>query len=143
MSPEIKSDWSPSPALPARRPRIVAVGRYRLGRVFQSLLPTMAHQARWELMQLSFAEAVAALEQAHADEPVDAVVAAGANGAYLRAHLDLPVALVDVNSFDLLRALSQARPSPFLVGGAVLRNSPPVLSVLLFPAASLTTAVTS
>ena len=60
-------------------------------------------------MQLSFAEAVAALEQAHADEPVDAVVAAGANGAYLRAHLDLPVALVDVNSFDLLRALSQAR----------------------------------
>lgn len=109
MASELTSVLPSHATLPARRPRIVAVGRYRLGRVFQSLLPTLARQAQWELMQLAFGEAVAALEQAHAVEPIDAVVAAGASGAYLRAHLDLPVALVDVNSFDLLQALSQAR----------------------------------
>jgi propionate catabolism operon transcriptional regulator len=87
----------------------VAVGRYRLGRVLEAVLPDFAQQAQWELMQLAFGEAVTALEAAHAIQPIDAVVAAGASGAYLRAHLDLPVALVDVNSLDLLQALSQAR----------------------------------
>lgn len=109
MSIDLINGTAPSAVAPARRPRIVAVGRYRLGRVFEALLPTLARQAQWELMELAFGEAVVALERAHAIQPIDAVVAAGANGAYLRAHLDLPVALVDVNSLDLLQALNQAR----------------------------------
>lgn len=111
MHTELNTRVSPSLAHPESRPRIVAVGRYRLGRVFEALLPALAPHAHWELMQLAFADAVAALEAAHAEQPIDAVVAAGASGAYLRAHLDLPVALVDVNSFDLLQALNQARES--------------------------------
>lgn len=109
MHTELNTRVFPLPVAPLRRPRIVAVGRYRLGRVFESLLPAFAPHAQWELMQLAFADAVSALEAAHARQPIDAVVAAGASGAYLRAHLDLPVALVDVNSLDLLQALNQAR----------------------------------
>ncbi|SDZ04768.1 transcriptional regulator, propionate catabolism operon regulatory protein [Variovorax sp. YR266] len=92
-----------------RRPRIVAVARHRLGRVLVRLVPEVAAQAQIELVGLAFDEAVEAVRELHARAPVDAVVAAGASGEWLRQHLDIPVAMVEVRGFDLMRALAAAR----------------------------------
>ncbi len=100
----------------SRLPRIVAVGRYRLGRVLERLAPRVSAQARVTVVGEAFEEAVAAVLALHAQEPVDALVAAGASGAWLREHLDIPVAMVEVRGFDLMQALAQARATSPRVG---------------------------
>ncbi|WP_077000785.1 propionate catabolism operon regulatory protein PrpR [Variovorax sp. KK3] len=98
------------PDVPAARPpRIVAVARHRLGRVLARVVPEIASQAQVELVGHAFDEAVAAVRALDARSPVDAVVAAGASGEWLRQHLDIPVAMVEVRGFDLMRALAAAR----------------------------------
>lgn len=92
-----------------RPPRIVAVARHRLGRVLARLAPAVAAQAQVELVAHAFDEAVDAVRALHARAPVDAIVAAGASGEWLRRHLDIPVAMVEVRGFDLMRALAAAR----------------------------------
>jgi propionate catabolism operon transcriptional regulator len=104
------SPFTASATLPTARPlRIVAVARHRLGRVLARLVPEVAAQAQIELVGQAFDEAVAAVRALHAESPVDAVVAAGASGEWLRQHLDIPVAMVEVRGFDLMRALAAAR----------------------------------
>ena len=66
-------------------------------------------------VRAGYGAAVAAL-QAHVEAgSVDVVLAAGSNGAYLRDNLNVPVVMVKVNGFDVLRAITQAvaaRPAP-------------------------------
>ncbi len=102
---------APSPHSPVTpRPlHIVAVARHRLGRVLARLIPEVAGQAEVELVGQAFDDAVVAVRALHARRPVDAVVAAGASGEWLRRHLDIPVAIVEVRGFDLMRALAAAR----------------------------------
>jgi len=100
---------SPAVVDPLSRPHIVAVGRYRLGRVFERLSPDIAMLARVNLVNEAFEAAVTAVRALHAREPIDAIVAAGASGDWLRKHVDIPVAMVEVRGFDLMRALAQAR----------------------------------
>ncbi|OUL97943.1 propionate catabolism operon regulatory protein PrpR [Variovorax sp. JS1663] len=88
---------------------MVAVARHRLGRVLARLVPDVASQAQIDLVGHAFDDAVAAVRALHARHPVDAVVAAGASGEWLRRHLDIPVAMVEVRGFDLMRALAAAR----------------------------------
>ncbi len=96
--------------LAAARPlRMVAVARHRLGRVLARLVPEVAAQAQIELVAHAFDDAVVAVRALHAQSPVDAVVAAGASGEWLRQHLDIPVAMVEVRGSDLMRALAAAR----------------------------------
>jgi propionate catabolism operon transcriptional regulator len=100
----------PLHSLTVPRPlHIVAVARHRLGRVLARLVPEMAAQAQIELIEHAFDDAVAAVRTLHSRTPVDAVVAAGASGEWLRQHLDIPVAMVEVRGFDLMRALAAAR----------------------------------
>jgi propionate catabolism operon transcriptional regulator len=101
---------TPPHSLAAPRPlHIVAVARHRLGRVLARLVPEVAAQAQVALVGHAFDEAVEAVRALHARTPVDAVVAAGASGEWLRQHLDIPVAMVEVRGFDLMRALAAAR----------------------------------
>ena len=97
---------TPSPAAP---PRIVAVGFRRINKMLQELAPDVADHAVVDVLDVGFEEAVARIQALQARQPVDVVVAAGSNGAYLRQHLDVPVVLVKVGGFDLMQALAQAR----------------------------------
>ena len=103
-------------AVPRRRLHIVAVARHRLGRVLERLAPDVAAQAEVSFVGHAFDDAVAAVRALHATAPIDAVVAAGASGEWLRQHLDLPVAIVEVRGFDLMRALASARALSTRVG---------------------------
>jgi propionate catabolism operon transcriptional regulator len=90
-------------------PNIVAVGYRRINKMLHELVPAFASQAHVDVLDVGFEQAVAQIRQLQASQGVDVVVAAGANGAYLRQHLETPVVLVKVGGFDLMRALAQAK----------------------------------
>lgn len=93
----------------AEPPRIVAIGQHRIKDLLRDLAPSYASQANVEVLDTGFATAVADILELSRSRPVDVLVAAGANGAYLRQHLDLPVVLVRVGGYDIMSALGRAR----------------------------------
>lgn len=99
-------------------PRILAFGVRRLKAVLLELAPDYRERARVEVLDKGFDDAVTDVRGrlAEASRGVgqpgavpDVLVAAGSNGAFLRQRLDLPVALVKVNGFDVMRSLAHAR----------------------------------
>ena len=94
---------------PAEPPRIVAIGQHRIKDLLHDLAPSYALRARVEVLDSGFETAVTKVRELGRSAPIDVLVAAGSNGAYLRQHLDLPVVLVRVGGFDLMTALGRAR----------------------------------
>lgn len=94
---------------PNTPPRIVAVGLHRLKDLFRDLAPAYARDARIEVLDSGFETAVDNIRELSRSQPIDVLVAAGSNGAYLRQHVDLPVVLVRVGGFDIISALARAR----------------------------------
>ncbi|HOX90280.1 MAG TPA: propionate catabolism operon regulatory protein PrpR [Burkholderiaceae bacterium] len=92
-----------------RRPRILAVGFHRLKHLLQELAPSYVGVAAVEVLDRGFEQALAEIESRRREGRADVVVAAGSNGAYLRQHAELPVVLVRVGGFDVMRALARAR----------------------------------
>lgn len=93
----------------AEPPRIVAIGQHRIKDLLRDLAPSYAGSARIEVLDSGFETAVATIRELNRSQPIDVLVAAGSNGAYLRQHLDLPVVLVRVGGFDIMSALGRAR----------------------------------
>ncbi|WP_242335107.1 propionate catabolism operon regulatory protein PrpR [Anaeromyxobacter sp. SG66] len=93
-----------------RRPIVWAFSTSRLRHVFESVAPLLANVAEVRVFDKGFEEALqVARSHVEAGEEVDAFVAAGANGAYLRDHADVPVVVVMASTVDALQALVQAR----------------------------------
>lgn len=115
------------PSLP---PQIVAVGFRRINRMLQDLAPTFHTRAHVEVVDVGFANAVAKVQALAEQRPIDVVVAAGSNGAYLRQHLDTPVVLVKVGGFDVLQALAHAKRLSTRVGMLTYEGMLPDLSDL-------------
>ncbi|MDR0216133.1 MAG: propionate catabolism operon regulatory protein PrpR [Comamonas sp.] len=93
----------------AQLPHIVTVGRYRIGRVLQRLAQLWSGQARFSHITASFDDAVAQIQALHRQKPIDALVGAGASGAWIRERVDMPLAMVEVRGLDLMQALRQAK----------------------------------
>jgi propionate catabolism operon transcriptional regulator len=92
------------------RPVVWAFSTSRMRHVFESVAPSLAHLAEVRVFDKGFEEALETVRTLRAaGEVVDALVAAGANGAYLRDHADLPVVVVTASTIDALGALVQAR----------------------------------
>jgi propionate catabolism operon transcriptional regulator len=93
-----------------RRPIVWAFSTSRLRRVFESVAPLLADVAEVRVFDKGYEEALEiARGLVEAGEEVDAFVAAGANGAYLRDHADVPVVVVAASTVDALQSLLQAR----------------------------------
>jgi propionate catabolism operon transcriptional regulator len=93
-----------------RRPVIWAFSTSRLRPAFESVAPLLADQAEVHVFEGGFEQALATLrERRAAGDHVDALVAAGANGAYLRDHADVPVVVVGASTVDTIGALLRAR----------------------------------
>ncbi|MDE2400585.1 MAG: propionate catabolism operon regulatory protein PrpR [Burkholderiales bacterium] len=112
----------------AAPPRIVAVGYRRINKMMQELAPKFADRAVVEVLDVGFEHAVSRLRSMRQTHPVDVIVAAGSNGAYLRQHLDMPVVLVKVGGFDLMQALTQAKRLAARVGVITYEGMAPELS---------------
>ncbi|WP_458764028.1 propionate catabolism operon regulatory protein PrpR [Cupriavidus basilensis] len=99
----------PTGAATPARPRIWAIGISRLSRAFADLIPAYAAQAEFRIVGKGYAAAASAVAREAREGRLDAVVAGGSNGAYLRQHVDVPVVLVKVTGFDVMSALATAR----------------------------------
>ncbi|HEY1610362.1 MAG TPA: propionate catabolism operon regulatory protein PrpR [Paraburkholderia sp.] len=93
---------------PSARPRVWAVGISRLRDVFRDIAGEYDDRADLRLVARGYEQAVAELAIAGANRP-DVIVAAGSNGAYLKARVDVPVILVTPTGFDVMQALALAR----------------------------------
>ncbi|MCY1197209.1 Anaerobic nitric oxide reductase transcription regulator NorR [compost metagenome] len=93
----------------ASLPRIWAIGMARISRSFAQILPRFAGRGEFKLIEAGFEAAANAINQAARQGQVDAVVAAGLNGAYLRRHVSVPVVQVKIIGFEVMNALSTAR----------------------------------
>jgi transcriptional regulator, propionate catabolism operon regulatory protein len=92
------------------RPVILAFSTSRLRNVFSAVAPLLAEVADVRVFDRSFENALSTVrELRESGEGADALVAAGANGAYLRDHADLPVVVVQASTVDALQAVIQAR----------------------------------
>ena len=94
---------------PTRRPHILAVGFHRLKHLLEELAPQYAGVASVQVLDRGFEQAAAEIDALRRAGAADVVVAAGSNGAFLRQHAELPVVLVRVGGFDVMRALARAR----------------------------------
>lgn len=111
-------------------PQIVAVGFRRINKMLQDLAPSFHTLADIEVVDVGFANAVSRVRQMAERRPIDVVVAAGSNGAYLRQHLDTPVVLVKVGGFDVLQALAHAKRLSTRVGLVTYEGTLPDLGPL-------------
>jgi len=93
-----------------RQPIIWAFSTSRLRHVFESVAPLLADVADVRVFDKGYEEALKlARGLVDGGEEVDAFVAVGANGAYLRDHASVPVVVVMATTVDALQALLQAR----------------------------------
>jgi propionate catabolism operon transcriptional regulator len=93
-----------------RRPVIWAFSTSLLRESFESVAPTLGEVAEVHVVDKAFEDALRTVrERVEAGETVDAIVAAGANGGYLRARSDQPVVIVNPTTLDVLQALVRAR----------------------------------
>ncbi len=98
------------PLLADRVPIVWAFSTSRLRHVWESVAPLLADVAQVRVFDKGFEEALrVARELVEAGEEVDAFVAAGSNGAYIRDHADVPVVVVAASTVDALQAVIQAR----------------------------------
>lgn len=88
--------------------RVVAVGFHGLRTLLEELAPEYSAIAEIHILDKAYGDALADITAERQDRGVDAVVAAGSNGGFLRQHLDVPVVLVKVGGFDMMHALAKA-----------------------------------
>lgn len=91
------------------KPVIWTVSISRLSDLFRDITVEFDDQAVIEPISLGFEEAVRHIRERLEHERCDAVIAAGSNGAYLKARLSIPVVVARASGFDYLQALARAR----------------------------------
>ena len=114
----------PAPASSAIRPRVWAMGISRLRDLFRDIAREYDELADLRVVPRGFEEAVAEIAAAGPNQRPDVVVAAGSNGTYLKARIDLPVVLVQPTGFDVMQALARARREAELVALVTYGESP-------------------
>ena len=93
----------------AKKPKIWAISYKRLSRLIDSIIPNYAPYADIRIIDRTFDDALESARELERAGEVDVFLSAGANGAYLRNNVTVPVALVKVTGFDILLALVKAR----------------------------------
>lgn len=93
----------------ARKPRICAISYKSLSRLIHSVIPRYAPLAEIRIVDKLFDDALDTARDLVAAREVDVFLSAGANGAFLRNNVTVPVVLIKVSGFDILRALLKAR----------------------------------
>ncbi|MBS4099443.1 MAG: propionate catabolism operon regulatory protein PrpR [Sulfuricella sp.] len=92
----------------SKKPKIWVAG-FSLTGFLPEILPDYAAVAELRVVNKIFEEGVGAARDLLASGDADVFIATGANGAYLKEHLDAPVVQIKVSGFDILHALRRAR----------------------------------
>ena len=90
-------------------PVIWTVSVSRLAGLLADVALEYADRARFHAIDLAFEQAHQVIDQRLHREHCDVVVAGGANAAFLRGRLQVPLVTVQASGFDLIGALTRAR----------------------------------
>lgn len=90
-------------------PRIAVISYKGLSRLVHGLVPNYRGRAEIRIIDRVFAEAVDIAHDIDLRGDTDVFLSAGANGAFLRDTVSLPVVQIAVTGFDLMRAFVKAR----------------------------------
>ncbi|HZG18861.1 MAG TPA: propionate catabolism operon regulatory protein PrpR [Herbaspirillum sp.] len=102
---------------PLPRPRLCFLGYRHLAAMAGPIIAEYAGRADIEVIEEAFDAALAIARARIRSNAVDVFVSAGANGAILRANLQsAPVALIQLEGFDVMQALLKARDKARRVG---------------------------
>ncbi|WP_151446068.1 propionate catabolism operon regulatory protein PrpR [Lacisediminimonas profundi] len=112
----------------ADKPVIWTVSISRLSDLFRDITVEFDDQAVIEPISLGFDEAVRHIRERLETERCDAVIAAGSNGAWLKARLSVPVIVAKASGFDYLQALARARRISPKIGIVTYQESLPELA---------------
>src|SRR5690606_4926975 len=104
MSSVPSSPLTPA-AAPAYRLCILAVGFPGLRNLLEAAAPGYGGVADVVVLDRIYDDALRGIAELRVSSGVDAVVAAGSNGQFLRERLDLPVVLIKPDGFDLMQSL--------------------------------------
>ena len=96
-------------ALPPPLPVIWTASVSRLAGLLADVALEFADRARFVAIDLAFEQAQQVIDRRLAVEPCDVIVAGGANAAFLRGRVQVPLVTVQASGFDLLAALTRAR----------------------------------
>lgn len=96
-------------ATPPPLPVIWTASVSRLSGLLADVALEFADRARFVAIDLAFEQAQRVIDQRLALEPCDVIVAGGANAAFLRGRVQVPLVTVQASGFDLLAALTRAR----------------------------------
>lgn len=129
MSSVPSSPLTPA-AAPADRLGIVAVGFHGLRNLLEAAAPGYAGVADVVVLDRIYDDALRGIAELRVSSGVDAVVAAGSNGQFLRERLDLPVVLIKPDGFDLMQSLVGAAARGGRV--ALVTYGPPPPELLAF-----------
>jgi propionate catabolism operon transcriptional regulator len=91
-----------------RKPRVCVMG-FSLTGMLPGIVPNYSNQIEIRIINKIFSEALEASRELIRAGELDILIAAGANGAFLRGNLPIPVVLIKVSGFDILHALAKAR----------------------------------
>ena len=91
------------------RPVLWGVSGFLIGESFRRVASEFAERVRLEVINAHSDEAVDIVSERLRHEHCDALISAGANAAYIRERLPLPVIAVRIGGFDIMDAMAQAR----------------------------------
>jgi len=92
-----------------RKPRICVISYKGLSRLVHAVVPEFEERAAIAVVDVLFDGAIDKAHQLERDKAVDVIVTAGANAAYLRSNIGLPVITIKVSGFDVLLAMLKGR----------------------------------
>lgn len=111
-------------------PKIMVISYKGLSRLTETLIPEYQDRAEIQLVDVLLNKA---LEQARAAEnakSADVIVTAGANAAFLRSSLQIPVVEIKASGYDLMLALMKARTISERVGVVTYKETLPELDAI-------------
>jgi len=111
------------PPEPGSRPRVWAIGISKLRDLFRDIADEYDTRADLRLVSRGYEDAVNEIAAAGKNRP-DIVIAAGSNGTYLKARVDVPVVLITPTGFDVMHALARARRDASSVGLVTYGDTP-------------------
>ncbi|MBI5576350.1 MAG: propionate catabolism operon regulatory protein PrpR [Deltaproteobacteria bacterium] len=91
------------------KPRICAISHVRASRIISAYLPNYTNLADIRIINQTFDGALKAARDLEKAGEVDVFLSGGSNGEYLRNNVSVPVVLIKVTGFDILKALVKAR----------------------------------
>ena len=95
--------------MPANLPKIMVISYKGLSRLTETLIPEYQDRAEIKLVDVLLDQALQQARAAESARAADVIVTAGANAAFIRSSLQIPVVEIKASGYDLMLALMKAR----------------------------------